>query len=140
TLSRKESFHAHPKRHAAWMNYRLAADHHGKFLAIQADMSVDTGAYGSLGPDIIENMLTFGAGPYFIPHVDLNVTAWHTNNIQAGAMRGFGVPQVAFAVEQLVDEVARKLKIDPFDIRIQNALDVGLALPTDHILDDSIGI
>jgi len=140
TLTRKESFHAHPKRHAAWMNYKLAADQDGRFLAIQADMSVDTGAYASLGPDIIENMLTFGAGPYFIPHVDLQVTAWHTNNIQAGAMRGFGVPQVAFAVEQLVDEVARKLQLDPFDIRIQNALDVGLALPTDHILEHSIGI
>lgn len=140
TLSRQESFHAHPKRHAAWMNYRLAADQDGKFLAIQADMSVDTGAYASLGPDIIENMLTFGAGPYFIPHVDLNVTAWHTNNIQAGAMRGFGVPQVAFAIEQLVDEVARKLRMDPFDIRIQNALDVGLALPSDHILEYSVGI
>ena len=140
TLSRKESFHAHPKRHATSMKYQLAADQAGNFLAIQADISVDTGAYASLGPDIIENMLTFGAGPYFIPHVDLNVTAWHTNNVQAGAMRGFGVPQVAFAVEQLVDEIARKLNIDPFDIRIQNALDVGLALPTDHILEHSIGI
>ena len=55
-------------------------------------------------------------------------------------MRGFGVPQVAFAVEQLVDEIARKLDLDPFDIRIKNALDVGLALPTDHVLEYSIGI
>lgn len=140
TLSRKESFLAHPKRHAAWMNYKLAADQDGTFLAIQADMIVDTGAYASLGIDIIENMLTFGAGPYFIPDVDLKVTAWHTNNIQAGAMRGFGVPQVAFAIEQLVDEIARKLNMDPFEIRIKNALDVGLALPTDHVLESSIGI
>jgi CO/xanthine dehydrogenase Mo-binding subunit/aerobic-type carbon monoxide dehydrogenase small subunit (CoxS/CutS family) len=140
TLSREESFRAHPKRHATWMHYKLAADPTGKFLAIQANIHADTGAYASLGPDIIENMLTFGAGPYFIPDVDLNVTAWYTNNIQAGAMRGFGVPQVAFAIEQLVDEVARKLNIDPFDIRLLNALDVGLALPSDHILEDSIGI
>ncbi|MDO9088280.1 MAG: molybdopterin-dependent oxidoreductase [Anaerolineaceae bacterium] len=140
TLSREESFRAHPKRHATWMKYKLAADPKGKFLAIRADIHADTGAYASLGPDIIENMLTFGAGPYFIPDVDLNVTAWYTNNIQAGAMRGFGVPQVAFAIEQLVDEVARKLNLDPFDIRLLNALDVGLALPSDHILEYSIGI
>jgi CO/xanthine dehydrogenase Mo-binding subunit/aerobic-type carbon monoxide dehydrogenase small subunit (CoxS/CutS family) len=140
TLTRPESLRGHPKRHPAWMHYKLAADAEGHFVAVQAEIDVDTGAYASLGADILENMLTFGAGPYYVPAVDLNARAWYTNNLPAGAMRGFGVPQVTFALEALIDELGRKLGLDPFEIRLRNALDVGLPLASDHVLEASVGI
>lgn len=140
TLTREESLRGHPKRHPAWMRYKIAADAAGKLQAVQAEIDTDTGAYASLGIDILENMLTFGAGPYYVPNVDLVARAWYTNNLQAGAMRGFGVPQVAFAVEALIDEIARKLGQDPFEFRLNNALDVGLPLASDHVLEASVGI
>jgi len=64
--------------------------------------------------------------------------AWHTNNVLAGAMRGFGVNQVAVALEQLLDAAARALNIDPFEFRLINALDVGLPTAADHVLEEGV--
>lgn len=140
TLSRSESMRTHPKRHAAKMHYKTAASADGELLAVEAYSQIDTGAYSSLGPDILENMLTFGAGPYYVPHLRLVGEAYFTNNTFAGAMRGFGVPQVTFAMESQMDSMARALELDPFEFRRRNALDIGLSLPSDHILESSVGI
>ncbi|MCJ7511756.1 MAG: molybdopterin-dependent oxidoreductase, partial [Anaerolineales bacterium] len=137
-LDREESLRAHPKRHPAHMHYKVGAAGDGRVLALQARITLDTGAYASLGVDILENTLVFGAGPYFIPNVDLEGWAWYTNNVPAGAMRGFGVNQVAFALEQQMDALARALGIDPFEFRLINALDVGLPTVADHILEPGV--
>lgn len=140
TLTRSESLRTHPKRHAVKMHYKTAASQDGHLLAVEAHTILDKGAYTSLGTDILENMLTFGAGPYYVPNLRLEAKAYFTNNITAGAMRGFGVPQVAFALESQMDVLARALKMDPFDFRHLNALDVGLPLASDHVLESSVGI
>jgi CO/xanthine dehydrogenase Mo-binding subunit len=82
--------------------------------------------------------LVFGAGPYYVPNVKLEGWAWYTNNVPAGAMRGFGVNQVAVALEQQVDAMARALNIDPFEFRLINALDVGLPTAADHVLEEGV--
>lgn len=140
TLTRPESLRVHPKRHAAEMHYKTAADSEGKLLAVDAKIWIDTGAYSSLGPDIIENMLTFGVGPYYVPNVRLEGKAYFTNNTIAGAMRGFGVPQVTFAMEAQMDAMARAIEMNPFEFRMRNALDVGLPLASGHVLESSVGI
>ncbi len=140
TLERQESLRTHPKRHACTMRYKTAASADGHLLAVESDIVLDTGAYASLGPDILENMLTFGAGPYYVPNLQLAAKAYYTNNVPGGAMRGFGVPQVTFAMESQMDAMARALKMDPFAFRRLNALDVGLALASGHILESSVGI
>jgi len=137
-LTRAESLRGHPKRHLARMHFKTGADHDGHVLAIQAKVILDTGAYASLGGDILENTLVFAAGPYYIPNLDLEGWAWYTNNISAGAMRGFGVNQVAVAMETQMDVMARALGIDPFEFRLLNALDVGLPTVADHILEDGV--
>ncbi len=137
-LDREESLRAHPKRHPAHMHYKMGAAGDGRVLALQARITLDTGAYASLGLDVLENTLVFGAGPYYIPNVDLEGWAWYTNNVPAGAMRGFGVNQVAFALEQQMDALARALGIDPFEFRLINALDVGLPTIADHILEPGV--
>ena len=138
TLTRKESLRGHPKRHAAKMRYKTGANAAGKILAIEAEIILDTGAYASLGTDVMCNTLVFGAGPYYVPSLRLAAWAWYTNNVPAGAMRGFGVNQVVVALEQQMDMMARALKIDPFEFRLINALDVGLPTATDHVLEDGV--
>lgn len=139
-LTRQESFRTHPKRHGSKIHFKTAANKDGKLIAVEANFVIDTGAYASLGPDVLENMLSFGAGPYYIPNLDLNATAYYTNNIPCGAMRGFGVPQAAFGMEQQIDKMARAIGMDPFEFRLINALEVGSLLATDHVLESSVGI
>lgn len=138
TLSREESLRAHVKRHPAFMHYKTGADSNGLILAIEAHVALDTGAYASLGLDVLENTVVFGAGPYFVPNLRLKGEAWYTNNVPAGAMRGFGVNQIAVALEQQMDRMARALNIDPIQFRLLNALDVGLPTAADHVLEDGI--
>jgi CO/xanthine dehydrogenase Mo-binding subunit/aerobic-type carbon monoxide dehydrogenase small subunit (CoxS/CutS family) len=137
-LSREESFRVHVKRHPSWMHYKVGADQSGKILALQSSVEIDTGAYFSNGHKVLMNMVEFGAGPYYIPNLHIEGKAWFTNNIIGGAMRGFGVNQVTFALESQIDEIARHLGMDPFEIRLINGLDVGLPTAADHIMEKGV--
>ena len=137
-LTREESMRVYVKKHPSWMRYKVGADQNGRILAIDASITIDTGAYMSNGHKVLMNMVEFGAGPYYIPHLNLEGKAWYTNNITGGAMRGFGVNQVAFALETQIDEIARQLDMDPFEIRRINALDVGLPTAADHIMEEGV--
>lgn len=137
-LTREESLRVHVKRHPAWMRFKTGADREGHVLAIEADITLDSGVYASLGVDVMENTLVFGGGPYYIPNVRMEARAWYTNNVLAGAMRGFGANQVAFALEQQMDAMARALDMDPFEFRMINALDVGLPTVADHVLEEGV--
>ena len=138
TLTREESLRTHPKRHPAKMRFKTGADAEGRLLALEAEVVLDGGAYASLSVDVLENTLVFAGGPYYIPNVKLEGWAWYTDNVPCGAMRGFGVMQVAFALESNLDEIARKLGKDPFEIRLLNALDVGLPTVADHVLEEGV--
>ncbi len=138
TLSREESLRTHPKRHPAIMHYRVGADQSGMLLATQAEITLDGGAYASLSVDVLENCVVFGCGPYHVPEVNIAGRVWYTNNVPFGAMRGFGVMQVAFAFESCLDEIARRLEIDPFEIRARNALAAGLPTISDHVLEEGV--
>jgi len=137
-LARAESLRVHSKRHPTWMHYKTGADKDGRILALAAQIVADAGAYMSLSFDVLENMLVFAAGPYFVPNLHLEGWAWHTNNVPCGAMRGFGANQVAVALEQQLDEISRKLGIDPFEIRLINGLDVGLPTAADHLMTEGV--
>jgi len=137
-LSREESLRVHVKKHPSWMHYKVGADKNGKILALQTNTEIDTGAYFSNGHKVLMNMVEFGAGPYYIPNLHIEGKAWFTNNITGGAMRGFGVNQVTFALESQIDEIARQLDVDPFEIRLINGLDVGLPSAADHIMEEGV--
>jgi CO/xanthine dehydrogenase Mo-binding subunit/aerobic-type carbon monoxide dehydrogenase small subunit (CoxS/CutS family) len=134
-LTREESLRVHEKRHPVQMRYKTGADKEGHILAVEAEFTLDTGAYASLGVDVLENVVVFGAGPYYVPNIKINGNAWYTNNVLCGAMRGFGVNQLAIGLEQQIDAMARALKIDPFSFRIINAWRVGLPTAADHVLE-----
>ena len=128
----------HVKRHAAKMRYKTGCDADGRLLAVESEVQLDTGCYASLGLDVLENTVVFGAGPYFVPNLKLQGAAWYTNNVPAGAMRGFGVNQVAVAVEQQMDRMARAVGMDPFEFRLKNVWDVGLPTAADHLMVEGL--
>ncbi len=138
TLTREESLRTHAKRHASRMRVALGADCDGKLQAIRTRVILDGGAYASTSGGILEAGCVINTGPYFAPNLDLHGQVWYTNNIIGGAMRGFGSPKIAFAVESSLDELARKVGLDPFEIRLRNALDVGLPNVVDHAQEPGV--
>ena len=135
TLTREESLRVHVKRHPAWMRFKTGADKDGHVLAIEADIILDAGAYKSLSIDVLENTVVFASGPYYVPNLRIDGKAWYTNNVLCGAMRGFGVNQIAVGLEQQMDAMARALDIDPFEFRAINAVVAGQPTGADHVLD-----
>jgi CO/xanthine dehydrogenase Mo-binding subunit len=91
-------------------------------LAVDCQADFDVGAYADIGPRIVQKGTYTATGPYRVPHVRLASAAVYTNTTPGGAFRGFGVPQLAWAVESLVDEAARRLGHDPVELRRQNLL------------------
>lgn len=139
-LNRPESLRMHPKRHPMFMRYRLGCDSAGKLTALQADIVGDTGAYASLGAAVLGRSASHAAGGYFVPNVDISARAVYTNNIPCGAMRGFGVNQVTFAMESAVDELCEKGGFDPWQFRYDNALENGLKTTTGQTLVSGVGL
>ncbi len=138
TYTREESMRAHAKRHASWIHVRVGADASGRILALEDKVVLDAGAYASSTSAVLVSGCVTNTGPYFIPHLNLHAQAWYTNNVIGGAMRGFGAPKIAFAVECALDELARKLNMDPLEFRYLNALDVGLPNVVDHVQEPGI--
>jgi CO/xanthine dehydrogenase Mo-binding subunit len=135
--SRDESIIAHSHRHPAVMKYRLGASRDGRLKALEADLYFDTGAYASVGPLVMLRGITHSTGPYVIENVRVDAYLVYTNNLTAGSMRGFGAPQVHFAVESLMDIMAERLGLDPIEFRLKNVWRKGCVTGTDVTLNDN---
>ena len=122
TFTRQESLRVHPKRHPMNITLTLAVDAEGNFTALRSRIVADTGAYASMGAGVLRRACTHSCGPYRMPAVEMEGFAVYTNNPPAGAYRGFGVTQSAFALESVVDLMAEKLGMDPWELRRKNAL------------------
>jgi CO/xanthine dehydrogenase Mo-binding subunit len=133
-LTREESIIMHPKRHPVWMDITLACDKNGKFKAMKLNAVGDTGAYASVGTKVMERVVGHATGGYTIPSVDIKAVTVYTNNLPSGAMRGFGVPQVVFAIESCIDEICKMGNFDRWQIRFDNALEDGSRTATGQIL------
>ncbi len=133
-LTRGESITMHPKRHPVWMDITLSCDKNGKFTAVKLNAIGDTGAYASVGTKVMERVVGHATGGYTVPNVDVKADTVYTNNIPCGAMRGFGVPQVIFAVESCVDELCKMGGFDRWQIRYDNALVDGAKTATGQVL------
>jgi CO/xanthine dehydrogenase Mo-binding subunit len=109
-------------------------------VAVESELYGDTGAYASLGEKVMTRATTHSAGPYDVPNMRADCYAMYTNNPPAGAFRGFGVTQSAFAVESMMDMLAEKLELDPVELRRINALRVGSITNTGQELRESVGL
>ncbi|BAJ63509.1 MULTISPECIES: molybdopterin-dependent oxidoreductase [Anaerolinea] len=139
-FDRHESLLVHPKRHATQIRVRVGAKRDGTLTAVETELYGDTGAYASLGEKVMTRATTHSSGPYEIPHVKADCYAMYTNNPPAGAFRGFGVLQSAFAIESTMDTLAHQLGLDPIELRRKNALRMGSITNTGQVLKDSVGL
>ncbi len=138
--SREESILAGTKRHPLQAEYTLGCSRDGQLQALSACLLFDTGAYASLGSEVFALAMENAGGPYRIPHVAIDGAVVYTNNPISGAFRGFGVPQVAAAMEQALDALARIGGFDPLELRRQNAVVRGDTSPTGVVLTGTVGI
>lgn len=139
-FSRQESLHFHPKRHAMEGTFTLGCDENGIFTGLDCDIYFDTGAYASLCGPVLERACTHSVGPYCYQNTDIRGYGYYTNNPPAGAFRGFGVCQSQFALETLINLLAEKVGISPWEIRYRNAIEPGRILPNGQIADISTAL
>ena len=139
-LTRAESILIHPKRHPMDIEISMGCDNEGNIQGVAVEVIADTGAYASLGGPVLERACTHAAGPYHYENFECDGWAYYTNNPPAGAFRGFGVTQTCYAVESLLNEMADKIGISPWEIRYRNAIRPGEALPNGQIVDGSTGL
>ncbi len=119
-LSYGEHQHCTGKRSPIYTNASLACDGEGKFTAMEFHSGVDHGAYSDLAGALTSKICRFYGYPYAIPHIRGLVQTAFTNNNFGVAFRAFGSPQVYMTSEQLVDMLAEKIDMDPFEIRYRN--------------------
>jgi xanthine dehydrogenase molybdenum-binding subunit len=139
-LSRSESIRRHPKRHPIRIELAAGCDRDGRLTAVRARLLGDSGAYASVGMKVLERAAGHACGPYFVPEVEIEALAAYTNNPPCGAMRGFGAPQAAFAIEGALDLLAERSGLDRWEIRWRNAVGPGDPLTTGQKLGASAGI
>ncbi|PYN51155.1 MAG: aldehyde oxidase [Candidatus Rokuibacteriota bacterium] len=131
------------RRCAARVHVRVGFRRDGLLVAVECDADYDVGAYADIGPRVVQKATYTATGPYRVPHVELAARAVYTNTTPGGAFRGFGVPQLAWALESLVDAAADRLGRDPVELRRQNFLAHGEEFapgdtPIDGKLEESL--
>jgi len=131
------------RRCAARVHVRVGFRRDGALVAVECDADYDVGAYADIGPRVVQKGTYTATGPYRVPHVRLDARAVYTNTTPGGAFRGFGVPQLAWALESLFDVAADRLDRDPVELRHQNFLAHGEEFapgdtPIDGKLEESL--
>ena len=123
------------KRHPFDMKVKMGADADGKLTAFEMDMTVDNGAYHSIGNVIINRALHMLSSSYYIPNINVSSKLIYSNNPWGSAARGAGPPQAHYALECAMDLLAQKLDMDPLAFRKLNSLAPGLTKATGHPVD-----
>ncbi len=109
----------HPKRHPLVMEYALGCDRQGRLTALRARIVGDTGAYASVGTKVLERAAGHASGAYHVPAADIEARTVYTNNLPCGAMRGFGVNQVTFAMEGCIDMLCEQGRLRPLAVPLR---------------------
>jgi CO/xanthine dehydrogenase Mo-binding subunit len=130
--SLRESYKRHPYR----MRYRMGVDKAGRITAVRCRILADAGAYCSVTPFVTWRSTVQCCGPYEVDNVHCDVLGVYTNNVVTGAMRGFGSPQVNFAIEQLVEIAAERAGLSGVEFRRRNCVRQGSVTITGQKLDN----
>lgn len=138
--TREESLFANTKRHPFVVTYKSGARADGRLTAVEATIYGDTGPYVSLGMYVVKKAGIHATGPYFVPNVKVDTYTVYTNNLIGGAMRGFGVLQIAVAHESQMDMLAAEVGMSPLDFRLVNCLKPGLTSATGQVMNEGTGI
>ncbi len=136
SLSMEEQFYTLTK-HASTFRIKSAVNKDGRITARHCDVWWNGGAYADIGPRITQKSGFTAPGPYDIENVSINSFSLYTNLPPAGALRGFGIPQLVWAYESHADIIARELAIDPVEFRRKNILRDGRPQATGTLMRDA---
>ena len=129
--SMRESYKRHPYR----VHYKMGVNKAGRITAVQCKIIADGGAYCSVTPWVTWRSTVQCCGPYVVENVHCDTFGVYTNNVVAGAMRGFGSPQMNFVIEQVVEMAAQKAGISGIEFRRRNMVRQGSVTITGQKLD-----
>ena len=135
-LSMEEQFYTLTK-HAATLRIKSGVTKDGRITARECEVWWNGGAYADIGPRITQKSGFTAPGPYDIENVRIDSYALYTNLPPAGALRGFGIPQLVWAYESHTDMMARELAIDPVEFRRRNILRDGRPQATGTVMRDA---
>ena len=137
-LTREEQFVATTTRHPMRVTVKAGARRDGTLTALQMRIVSDTGAYGNHGAQVLHHACGESIGVYRCPNKKIEGYAVYTNNMPAGAFRGYGAPQAGFAIESAIDELARELGMDGIEFRRRNVIGPGEAMVSADTLDGDV--
>jgi putative selenate reductase molybdopterin-binding subunit len=124
-LTRSEQFIGATTRHPYKMRVKLGAKKEGTLTAIYLRAVSNTGAYGNHGGEVLGHSLNESIALYRCPNKKADGYAVYTNTVPSGAFRGYGITQTSFGIECAVDELARKMGMDPVELRRKNMIRPG---------------
>jgi CO/xanthine dehydrogenase Mo-binding subunit len=136
SLTMEEQFFTITK-HATTFRIKSGVDGAGRIVARECEVWWNGGAYADIGPRVTQKSGFTAPGPYDIEHVTVDSYALYTNLPPAGALRGFGIPQLVWAYESHTDMMARELGLDPLEFRRKNLLVDGRAHATGTVMRDA---
>ena len=135
-LTMEEQFYTITK-HATTFRIKSGITKDGRVVARECDVYWNGGAYADIGPRVAQKSGFTAAGPYDIENVRIDSYEVYTNRPPAGALRGFGIPQLVWAYECHTDLLAREIGMDPLDFRQKNILHDGRPHATGTIMQDT---
>ena len=139
-FTREEEFTSCVTKHPTHLTFKTGVKRDGTLVARKITAIFNTGGYADTGPLVSRNGAFSGTGPYRLDHVWVDSYCVYTNNPLGGAFRGYGVPQLTWAHESQMDQIAHRLGIDPVEIRIRNLFELGDTTCTGETLRTSVGV
>ncbi len=124
-------------KHPSTFRIKSGVDDNGRIVARKCEVFWNGGAYADIGPRVTQKAGLTASGPYDIDNVWIDSYALYTNVTPSGSLRGFGLPQIAWAYESHMDMMARALKLDPAEFRRKNLLREGGVHATGHPVVDA---
>ncbi len=139
-LDRAQDIMVSSKRHPMKMEYKLGVTKKGRINALKVRILAECGAYVTISSVVLFRTSVHFGGPYSIANVHGDIIGLYTNRVPCGAYRGFGTPQVIFAMESMINIICGDMGFDPFEFRRINALKKGALTINSHKIKESCGI
>ncbi len=138
-LTREEMFYGTVVGRGAWGRIKTAIDQDGMLLAEEAELYFSSGGSADYSVWISQGGGHNATGPYYIPDLMINSHSVYTNTPPTGAYRGYGHPEVHWMIERQMDLIARKLGMDPVELRLKNLLSPGKQNSLGQVMQDYNG-
>lgn len=137
-FEREEDIVVTTKRHPSTITLEAKVDHNNKVLGIKAEIKLDGGAHIGLSGVVLSRSMLAVTNAYTVDNLDVSGDVYTTNTVPTGAFRGFGSPQMIFAIEMFMNHVAKDLGLDPYQFRMKHLVKQGDLTSTSGLFRDPI--